>query len=83
MFSLVAAGVKTFPQSHKPLRTVLPHNVIWLRDHAKSFDICSNVVHTTSGFQVKYDHMVVAMGLKNDYDQVCPILVSIIVRVLT
>ncbi|CAH2106091.1 unnamed protein product [Euphydryas editha] len=70
LFPLVAAGIKNFPQSHKPLRTLLPRNVIWLRDHAKSFDPCSNVVHTTSGLQIKYDLMVLAIGLKNDYDQI-------------
>ncbi|XP_050346155.1 sulfide:quinone oxidoreductase, mitochondrial [Nymphalis io] len=70
LFSLVGAGIKNFPESHKPLRSVLPHNVIWLRDHASHFDPCNNVVHTGCGSKVRYDHMVLAVGLENDYDQI-------------
>ncbi|XP_046959305.1 sulfide:quinone oxidoreductase, mitochondrial [Vanessa cardui] len=70
LFSLVGAGIKNFPECHKPLRSVLPHNVLWLRDHASSFDPCNNVVQTGCGFKVRYDHMVLAVGLVNDYDQI-------------
>lgn len=70
MFSLVAAGIKNFGQSQKGLWTVLPRDVVWLNDHADEMDPCNNVVHTRYGKKIHYDFMVVALGLKNDYDKV-------------
>ncbi|CAH0723150.1 unnamed protein product, partial [Brenthis ino] len=70
LFSLVAAGIKQFPQSHKPIKSVLPRNVLWLKDQVDDFDPCNNVVHTGCGFKVRYEYIVVAVGLKNDYEQI-------------
>ncbi|CAK1596479.1 unnamed protein product [Parnassius mnemosyne] len=70
LFSLVAAGMKQFPQSKKRIRDVLPQGVVWLKDHAYDFDPCNNVVYTQSGEKIYYDFMVMAVGLKNDYNKI-------------
>nr|XP_032518902.1 uncharacterized protein LOC116771215 [Danaus plexippus plexippus] len=70
LFTLVGAGLKEFKHSHRPTRSILPRNVIWLKDAADEFDPCNNVVYTACGYKVRYEHMVVAVGLKNDYEQV-------------
>lgn len=74
MFSLVGAGIKPFSDSHRPLKTLLPEDVIWLKDHAEQFDPSHNVVQTRWGKKVHYEFMVLAIGLKNDYDKVPLIL---------
>ncbi|XP_013143740.1 PREDICTED: uncharacterized protein LOC106107436 [Papilio polytes] len=70
MFSLVGAGIKPFSDSHRPLKTLLPEDVIWLKDHAEQFDPSHNVVQTRWGKKVHYEFMVLAIGLKNDYDKI-------------
>ncbi|CAH2037056.1 unnamed protein product, partial [Iphiclides podalirius] len=70
MFSLVAAGINKFPQSHKGVWNVLPQDVVWLNDYADEIDPYKNVVHTRQFQKIHYDFMVVAVGLKNDYDKV-------------
>ncbi|CAG9584904.1 unnamed protein product [Danaus chrysippus] len=69
LFTLVGAGLKDFKFSHRQTRSILPRNVIWLKDAADEFDPCNNVVYTAHGYKVRYEHMVVAVGLKNDYEQ--------------
>ncbi|KPJ17648.1 Sulfide:quinone oxidoreductase, mitochondrial [Papilio machaon] len=70
MFSLVGAGIKPYSDSHRPVQTLLPEDVIWLKDHAEGFDPSLNVVHTRWGKKVHYEFMVLAVGLKNDYDKI-------------
>ncbi|XP_052740204.1 uncharacterized protein LOC112050512 [Bicyclus anynana] len=70
LFTLVGAGAKEYSQSHKPMKSILPRNVLWLRDKVDDFDPCNNSVYTACGHKLRYDYMVVAVGLKNDYDQI-------------
>ncbi|KAJ8728367.1 hypothetical protein PYW08_016752 [Mythimna loreyi] len=69
-FTLVAAGVKTLEQSYKSVPKLLPKSVTWLHDKAENFDPCQNLVYTWNGDKVYYDFMVIAVGLKNDYDKI-------------
>ncbi|KPI93131.1 Sulfide:quinone oxidoreductase, mitochondrial, partial [Papilio xuthus] len=70
MFSLVGAGIKPYSDSHRPLQALIPEDVIWIKDHADGFDPSHNVVHTRWGKKIHYEFMVVAVGLKNDYDKI-------------
>ncbi|XP_063897409.1 uncharacterized protein LOC110372031 [Helicoverpa armigera] len=69
-FTLIAAGVRTLKQSYKPLRNVLPRSVTWLHDRAECFDPGKNLVYTWNGDTIYYEFMVVAVGIKNDYDKI-------------
>lgn len=70
LFTLVAAGIKEFSESHRPQKSVLPPNVRWVAARAAEFDPCNNTVYTASGDIISYEYMVVAVGLVNDYDKV-------------
>ncbi|XP_028162566.1 sulfide:quinone oxidoreductase, mitochondrial-like [Ostrinia furnacalis] len=71
-FTLVAAGISKFKESHRPQKSVLPKDVRWIQDRAVEFDPCNCVVHTCGGDKISYDYMVVAVGLVNDYDKSQP-----------
>ncbi|XP_045771826.1 uncharacterized protein LOC123871862 [Maniola jurtina] len=70
LFTLVGAGAKKFPQSYRPVKSILPRNVLWLQDKVDDFDPCNNLVYTGCGYKLRYDFMVIAVGLKNDFDQI-------------
>lgn len=70
LFTLVAAGIKDFSATYKQTESVLPSCVGWMKDYAEDFDPCNNTVFTRGGDKIVYDYMVVAVGLKNDYEQV-------------
>lgn len=74
-FTLVAAGIKTLKQNHRPLAKILPRNITWLQDRAEDFDPCENLVYTRNGDKIHYEFMVVAVGIKNDYDKVSKIII--------
>ena len=68
----MGAGVKKLDETFKPLPKLLPRKVTWLHDSAEAFDPCENLVHTCQGDKIYYEFMVVAVGIKNDYDKVIP-----------
>ncbi|KAJ0177416.1 hypothetical protein K1T71_007425 [Dendrolimus kikuchii] len=70
MFSLIAAGLKKQSDSCRPLENILPANVDWIKDYADDFDPCNKIVYTKCGHKILYDFMVIAVGLKNDYDKI-------------
>ncbi|CAG4975590.1 unnamed protein product [Colias eurytheme] len=43
---------------------------MWLKDQVDEFDPCNNIVHTKCGYRVRYEVMVIGVGLKNDYDKI-------------
>ncbi|KAJ8729891.1 hypothetical protein PYW07_016929 [Mythimna separata] len=69
-FTLVAAGEKTLDQSYKCIPKILPKSVTWLHDKAENFEPSQNLVHTWNGDKIYYEYMVIAVGLKNDYEKV-------------
>lgn len=53
---------------------MLPSNAKWIKDRAVSIDPKKGVVHTKNGDEIQYEYVVIAVGLKNDYDKVCVFL---------
>lgn len=70
MFTMIGGGMKTLEQSQRPMSSVLPKKARWLKDSAKIFKPNENSVLTSSGDKITYDYLVVAVGLKLDYDKV-------------
>ncbi|XP_074648022.1 sulfide:quinone oxidoreductase, mitochondrial-like [Tubulanus polymorphus] len=70
LFTLVGGGIKQLDQSARPTKSVLPKSCDWIQDYAVKFDPDNNTVTTGNGTQLKYDYLVVAMGLSLRYDKV-------------
>ncbi|KAF9823283.1 hypothetical protein SFRURICE_019092, partial [Spodoptera frugiperda] len=69
-FTLVGAGIKNLQAMYKPLPSVLPHNITWIHDRAEGFCPSENLVVTWNGDKIYYEYMVIAVGIRNDYDKV-------------
>lgn len=70
LFTLVGAGVGTVDDARKKEVDVLPQNCTWLKDSATEFDLKKNEVKTRKGDSIKYDFLLVAVGLELRYDKV-------------
>ncbi|XP_026324905.1 uncharacterized protein LOC113233892 [Hyposmocoma kahamanoa] len=70
MFTLVAAGIKNPDNVYRPLKSVLPNDVVWLKDHAEEFDPGNCMVYTRCGDKICYEYLVIAVGMVNEYDQI-------------
>lgn len=70
MFTMIGGGMKTLSQSVRPMKSVLPENAKWIKDSAAKFLPSDNEVITGNGDVIKYDLLVVAVGLQLNYDKV-------------
>lgn len=70
MFTLIGGGIKTLEDSYKCMQQVLPKSAKWLQTSAVTFDPKNNSVVTENGDVIKYEFLVIAMGLQLNYNQV-------------
>lgn len=70
MFTMIGGGIKKLADSWKPMKDVLPSNVKWIKDGVVNFDPKNNTVVTSKGDKVKYDYMIVGVGLELHYEKV-------------
>jgi sulfide:quinone oxidoreductase len=69
-FTLIAAGLKSADYSVSGTGDWLPSGVTWVQDYAAAIDPEAQRVTTQGGEAVDYDYLVVATGLKLDWDAV-------------
>lgn len=70
MFTLVGGGIKKVDNTWKLMKDVLPKNSTWIKDSVEEFDLKNNFVRTKSGKKIKYEHMLVGVGLELQYEKV-------------
>lgn len=70
LFTLIGGGIKTLEQSYRPMGDVLPKGAKWIKAGAAEFNPKHNTVIAENGDSIKYDFMVVSMGLQLNYNKV-------------
>ena len=63
-WTLVGANTYDFDKTARPMSTLIPTGVNWIKDYAESFDPDNNKVTTKGGEQYTYDYLVVVPGIK-------------------
>lgn len=69
-FTLIAAGLKPADYSVSGTGDWLPSDIDWIEEAAAEIDPVAKKIVTTSGKAVDYDYLVVATGIKLDYDAI-------------
>lgn len=69
-FTLVGGGAYSLAKAARPQAQTLPHNARWVRASVKSIEPESNAVTLNDGRVLGYDVLVVAPGLKLNWDGV-------------
>lgn len=70
MWTLVGGGVKTLEDSRRAMSSVMPRNATWLKTAVSGFEPERNQLTTSDGHRISYDFLVVALGLKVNFDKV-------------
>uniref|UniRef100_V5HCB1 Sulfide:quinone oxidoreductase, mitochondrial n=1 Tax=Ixodes ricinus TaxID=34613 RepID=V5HCB1_IXORI len=70
LWTLVGGGLKPASASIRPMKEVMPSNALWIRDQAEMFVPQENVVVTKGGLKIKYDFLVVAVGIQVRFDMI-------------
>ena len=70
MWTLVGCGIKTLEDSRRKMADFMPPQADWLQTSVTGFRPNENIVETADGSTVKYDYLIVAVGLQIDYGKV-------------
>lgn len=60
----------------RPMASVLPKDAVWVKDEAVSFAPTENTVRTKNGSSIKYDLLVLSLGLQLNFNKVFLLLQS-------
>jgi sulfide:quinone oxidoreductase len=80
LWTLVGGGVVPKEQSRRREADVLPKQVAWIRQAVSSFDPAASAVTLDDGTRVSYEYLVVAVGLKLNWEQIKGMSVELIGR---
>jgi len=68
LWTLVGGGRAKASESVRPMAWVIPNGVTWIHDAATGIDAAGHSVSLASGDSVTYDKLVVAPGIKLNWD---------------
>ena len=68
--TLIGAGLWTLDDTTYETQNFMPNGVKWIKDKAVEFNPTANELKTASGEVIKYDFLVVAAGLVNDFGMI-------------
>jgi len=69
-WTLVGANAYKYSDTARPMKSLIPKDVAWIKEFAATFDPEKNQVTTDKGNAYTYDYLVVCPGLKIDCDMV-------------
>lgn len=69
-WTLVGAGTYDYEKTARPMSSVMPSNIDWIKDYASGFKPEKNTVSTKKSGDITYDYLVVSPGLVYDYSLV-------------
>lgn len=70
LWTLVGAGIVRKEKAKRPMSSVIPSGVTWIRDRVQRVDAISKKVVCATGKEITYDYLVVATGLKLDWGKI-------------
>lgn len=69
-WTLVGGGAFDVTKSKRPMATLIPHGVTWIKQSASGFDPDKNSVFIDEQKQIHYKFLIVAAGLKIKWDAI-------------
>jgi sulfide:quinone oxidoreductase len=69
-WTLVGANDYSYEKTKRPMASVMPSGVNWIKEFAETMEPESNVVITRSGKRIEYDFLVLSPGIKIDNSKV-------------
>ncbi len=70
LWTLVGGGVEPAKKTRRPMSSVIPKDVTWIKGAASSVDPSTNSVVLADGSQISYDWLVVAPGIQLDWNRI-------------
>ena len=67
-WTLVGAGTFDYKKTARPMASIIPHGVEWVKDKVTTFDPANNQLDTAESGTLGYRYLIVAPGLQYDID---------------
>lgn len=67
-WTLVGGGTFDYDDTIRNEADLIPEGVDWIKEYAETFDTANNKVVSKTGKEYTYDYLVVAPGIKMDFD---------------
>ncbi len=69
-WTLVGAGEFDVAKTERSMASCIPKGVTWIQDAANTFEPDANIVKTKGGVSITYQQLIVAAGLKIDWNAI-------------
>ena len=69
-WTLVGAGEFDVAKTERSMASCIPNGATWIRDAVTAFEPEANLVKTQGRLSITYQHLIVAAGLKIDWDAI-------------
>lgn len=63
-WTLVGANTYSFEKTARPMSSLMPKGVDWIKEYAEKFDPENNLITTNNGDDYSYDYLIVCPGLR-------------------
>ncbi|CAL8107463.1 unnamed protein product [Orchesella dallaii] len=73
MWTLVGGGMKSLADSGRPMSSVLPSSIEWVKDQATEIKPSKHTVVVGTGSskqEIQYDYLVIAVGIQLQYEKI-------------
>ncbi|KAJ1915927.1 hypothetical protein H4219_004061 [Mycoemilia scoparia] len=70
LWTFVGAGIKSMAETQRPTSELIPQGSVWIKEAAAEIDPDQNSVKLANGQKINYDYLVVAAGIKLDFEAV-------------
>ncbi len=70
MWTLVGAGIASKRRTRKPMSALLPKEATLIKDRVVAVDPDARLVETAGGEKISYDWLIIAAGLKLDWNKI-------------
>lgn len=70
LWTLVGAGLVSKEKTARPMSSLIPKGVAWVKDRIQKIDAKAKTATCNSGKVLTYDYLVIATGLKLDWEKI-------------
>ncbi|XP_036245276.1 sulfide:quinone oxidoreductase, mitochondrial [Molothrus aeneus] len=70
LWTLVGGGAKQLAASARPMRSVMPSGVEWIRSQVTALDPDKNYVWLENDIRVSYKYLIIALGISLHYEKI-------------
>ncbi|KAA0198087.1 Sulfide:quinone oxidoreductase mitochondrial [Fasciolopsis buskii] len=70
LWTLIGAGIRQVKDSERPMSKVIPRSVNFISDRVVRFEPDASLVHLSSGRQLSYDFLILALGMRLRFDKI-------------